>query len=251
MRTKILKLKRIQVVMIVAIVSVFMSIGLSFLIAYFMGSPFDEIQFVPAVLIPLIVSPFVSWYLIGLLFEIDRIEKTVSLLASIDDLTGLLNRRVFYSSSKSLHEYSKRKKLDYCVLIVDLDFFKQINDNFGHAVGDEVLENFGKTCKELSRSSDLIGRIGGEEFGFFLPDTNLNQAKLFSKRLQKETRAAETTHQGTRIKYTISIGLSESKGEEDTTMGEVLKQADNALYAAKAKGRNRTVVYRTNEGLIA
>lgn len=167
----------------------------------------------------------------------------MSILATYDDLTGLLNRRAFYESCKTIRNFSIRNKQAFCLLAVDLDFFKKINDNYGHSAGDAVLASFGLVATEVSRSSDVIGRVGGEEFAFFLPNTNLQQAEKFSQRLRTKIQSSQITSDGNIIQYTVSIGISINQSNETLSVDEVLKYADQALYKAKNTGRNQVAFY--------
>jgi len=196
-----------------------------------------------AAIIPLLIAPFISWYLVGLLFELDHLEQKMSLLATYDDLTGLLNRRAFFDSCEVLHKYSIRNKQNYSLLSVDIDHFKKINDQYGHAAGDEVLKSFGQVSRELSRKSDVVGRLGGEEFVFLLANTNLKQAREFAQRLSEEIKEAKVNSEHTRVEYTISVGIAVNQCIDDSPLEETLKHSDKALYTAKNNGRDRAAVY--------
>jgi diguanylate cyclase (GGDEF)-like protein len=130
-----------------------------------------------------------------------------------------------------------RTKNALSVLMIDIDFFKRINDKHGHAEGDRVLRKFGRLLKECGRTSDLIARYGGEEFLIVLPDSNLEQTMIFSKRLHGSVNKVLIGDEA----LTVSIGVSLFDGK--MSFEEVVDNADIALYEAKSLGRNRTEVF--------
>ncbi|MEH6355644.1 MAG: GGDEF domain-containing protein [Marinobacter sp.] len=158
-------------------------------------------------------------------------------LASFDELTGLLNRREMKARSMAAFSQFARTKSALSMLMIDIDFFKTINDRYGHVEGDRVLRKFGRLLKECGRSSDLISRYGGEEFLILLPDTNLEQTMIFSKRLHGSVNKILINEEA----LTVSIGVSFFDGE--MSFDEVVDKADMALYEAKSLGRNRTEVF--------
>ncbi len=244
MRHTILKLGQIKLVLIITVIAVFLAITTDILIAEILHHDISLTEdLLRAAIIPLLITPFISWYLVGLLFELVRLEQKMTLLATYDDLTGLLNRRTFYDSCNVLHKYSIRNKKNYSVLSVDLDHFKKINDEFGHASGDEILRSFGEISNGLSRDSDIIARSGGEEFIFFLPNTNLKQAKEFSQRLYKKIHLTEVIFENRCLKYTVSVGIAVNECNKDMSLEKTLKHSDKALYSAKKNGRNQIAIY--------
>jgi diguanylate cyclase (GGDEF)-like protein len=246
MKYEILKLSRIRLVLIITAIAVILAITTDMIIAHLLNHDIEPLEdLLRAAIIPLLIAPFISWYLVGLLFELDRLEKKMTLLATYDDLTGLLTRRSFFVSCDALHKYSIRNNKNYSVLSVDLDYFKKINDEFGHAGGDEVLKTFGKISNSLSRSNDIVARVGGEEFVFFLPNTNLKQAKEFSQRLYQKIQHTDVIVDKRCIKYTISTGIAINECIEDVELEEILKHSDKALYKAKNNGRNQIVMYES------
>ncbi|MDF2366900.1 PleD family two-component system response regulator [Sneathiella sp.] len=167
-------------------------------------------------------------------------------LAVTDSLTGLYNRR--YMSSH-LDAMLQRAKIDYkpvCVMIMDIDFFKRVNDTHGHDVGDEVIREFSERIGASVRGIDLACRYGGEEFVVVMPDTDLSVASTVSERLRRQiSEKPFSANKGTlELSLTCSIGVTVSKEEENSD--GLLKRADEALYKAKGDGRNRVVVAPSN-----
>lgn len=161
-------------------------------------------------------------------------------LAFIDPLTGTLNRRKFEEISTQELTRSKRYNSDLSFLMLDIDYFKKINDTYGHAVGDKVLNHFASTCLDMARNLDAVARIGGEEFAVMLPNTNREGAYLFAERFRKKIHSSEVNIENKNIKYSVSIGIAVF--DNDKEVKEILNRADKALYTAKNSGRNSTVI---------
>lgn len=196
-----------------------------------------------AVSIPLLVTPLLSWHLIGLLLKIHTKEQEMRKLASHDSLTGLLSRHAFFENARSYVSLATRHDIPFSVAIVDLDHFKSINDRYGHPAGDAVLKLFADVVNSVSRRSDIIGRLGGEEFALVLPNTPIVEAYEFTERLHSAVDKAVLNHASAMIQYTVSIGLTSAEPETDNGIDNLLARADQALYEAKRAGRNQTAVY--------
>ena len=170
--------------------------------------------------------------------ELKRAKEKLLRMAITDELTGLVNRRYFMG--RLLHEYERTKRYEsvFTVLMIDLDYFKKINDTYGHQAGDTVLRTISDSMKLSVRLSDIIGRIGGEEFAVILPETDINAALIIGDRLRKRIEALEIPHKSSKLKITISIGASPSS-KDDLSIDDVLQRSDAALYRAKDNGRNR------------
>ncbi|ADW17910.1 diguanylate cyclase with PAS/PAC sensor and hemerythrin-like metal-binding domain protein [Desulfobulbus propionicus DSM 2032] len=170
--------------------------------------------------------------------ERKRMEAELRRLATTDPLTGAYNRRFLYEKATQELERSRRFKQPLSFLLVDIDWFKRINDAHGHDIGDEVLKTMSRACMGLLRSIDLFSRLGGEEFGILLVNTGREGGHVFAERLRHHLEQLEVACPGGPIRFTVSIGLAVS---DDTvgTVNDLIKQADLALYVAKANGRNR------------
>lgn len=164
----------------------------------------------------------------------DRLQE----LASHDPLTQVFNARAYYAACDQQMVQSQRSGQSFAVLFVDLDHFKSINDTHGHAAGDEVLRTVAKTLKAHLRRSDLLGRIGGEEFSVFLPDTDLNGARQVAENLRLAVQQCRLEVNGTRLSITASIGVA-VRSSDTQTLQALQQRADEAMYEAKKAGRNR------------
>jgi diguanylate cyclase (GGDEF)-like protein len=171
----------------------------------------------------------------------ERTELRHKTAAMTDPLTGLLNRRAFLQDAESLLQQQTARDRPIAVLLIDLDHFKSINDRFGHAVGDKVLQIFAKTTRGGLRQTDLVGRLGGEEFTVVLADAGMDNAYLVADRLRKAFAAAAAVVDGEAIYATASIGVSVIIDPRQD-LAKLITLADQALYLAKARGRNRVEV---------
>jgi len=160
-------------------------------------------------------------------------------LASIDPLTGAYNRRELFTRANAEQDRSHRYKSPLSMLMLDLDYFKSINDTYGHASGDLVLQTFAKACKLQLRNCDIFARIGGEEFAIILPETSLSDAFVLAERIRSETKSMAFTLKEQAIYLTVSIGIAQLKHEAFEEFNELFERADNSLYLAKSEGRDR------------
>lgn len=160
-------------------------------------------------------------------------------LAMHDTLTGVFNARAYYEHCEHLIHLARRNGTPYVVLFVDLDHFKAVNDNFGHAAGDVVLKTVAGCLGAKLRRSDLLGRIGGEEFSIFLPNTDLTAGITVAEEIRRAVEALNPVLDDGRIlRITASIGVARNQHSEQT-MQEIQQLADKAMYRAKEQGRNR------------
>jgi diguanylate cyclase (GGDEF)-like protein len=166
------------------------------------------------------------------------LNEKLKVLASRDSLTGTLNRGSFFETAQHLLELSQRQKLSASFVLMDLDHFKIVNDTHGHFIGDKVLIHFINTIQNFLRKSDLIGRVGGEEFAIFLPNTGINDAFLIADKIRKVIGNSILEVDGKKITYTVSMGI-ESLEPKDHLIQDLFKRADLKLYGAKDKGRDR------------
>ncbi|MEJ2434941.1 MAG: GGDEF domain-containing protein [Pseudolabrys sp.] len=171
----------------------------------------------------------------------ERTELRHRNAAMLDSLTGLANRRSFLQDAGQLAKRHAAKPRPTAVLLIDLDHFKSINDRFGHALGDRVLEIFSQAARASVRSTDLLGRLGGEEFAAVITDTSRDKAVAVAERIRAAFAQAGKEVDGRPVGATLSIGLAYCE-EPVLDMQELLAQSDQALYCAKERGRNRVEV---------
>lgn len=175
--------------------------------------------------------------------ELNNINVKLNILATTDSLTGVKNRRSFFESCTPMISYNRREKKSLAALMIDIDKFKLINDNYGHKIGDEILKLMAQTTQGLFRKSDVFGRLGGEEFAAILPNTSIRGAKKVAEHIRSEIEALEyCSVEKKRVKFTVSIGISVLSSNE-SDLNSLLHKADLALYEAKRNGRNRIEVY--------
>ena len=161
--------------------------------------------------------------------------------ASTDSLTGIINRRYFQNQAEQEVRRSRRFARDMAVMMIDIDHFKPINDTYGHAVGDTIIQGVVKRALECLRQSDSIGRVGGEEFAVLLPETALAAARDVAERLRAHIEARPYIIGSGALACTVSIGVAQLSAL-DSSLEDLLHRADTALYAAKNDGRNRVEV---------
>jgi len=170
--------------------------------------------------------------------ERDRYKE----LASKDTLTGAINRRKFYEILGQEIHYFQQESQDLSIMALDIDHFKNINDTYGHAAGDMVLKSFYNTCFDAVRASDVVARIGGEEFIILMPGMDLQQAEILAERVRKTVEKQESVIDDQIITLTVSIGVAQWNAKQFNKTDEFLAFADKALYEAKNRGRNCIVV---------
>lgn len=174
----------------------------------------------------------------------ERFEKELSALrvvADTDALTGLLNRRAFLAVAEDGVNYFKRYRRNFAILVVDIDFFKRVNDTYGHAAGDAVIRHVGETLGALLRTTDKVARFGGEEFVVLLREIAENDARSLAERMRNAVRQSPVAVGDHEISVSISVGVT-LVSERDRDVRDVIERADHALYDAKSAGRN-TVVF--------
>lgn len=175
--------------------------------------------------------------------ELERLNAEVQKLATLDELTHLYNRRGFFQLAHREIEKIKRFPRPLTAFMLDIDHFKQFNDRYGHAIGDQVITEVAARCSMQLRNVDILGRYGGEEFSVLLPETDIAEARIIAERLCHHIgNKAFDTDCGL-LTATISLGVATLKNH--STLKELLDNADKALYQAKAAGRNRVCIYES------
>lgn len=178
----------------------------------------------------------------GLEIENKQLKQSILERSRLDELTGILNRKHLFEMGEKEIRRAKRYNHSLSLLMIDIDHFKRINDNYGHIIGDRVLQSFSQKCYSTIRESDFFGRIGGEEFVAILTESNKESCMMASERIRKTIeRMGLETEQGV-IQYTISIGAT-TMMPFDHSLDDLLVRADKALFSSKTNGRNRSCFY--------
>ncbi len=168
-------------------------------------------------------------------------QEHFEVLAFTDALTGAVNRHHFNKVLAEEISQANYEHKDLSILLLDIDYFKNINDSFGHGAGDEVLIMFYKVCRDAARSDDVVARIGGEEFVIVLPKTDAMRAYQFAERLREKIQQLDIVIDDNNIKLTVSIGVSQWVKGAFSCPEEFVADADKLLYQAKKQGRNKVV----------
>ena len=172
------------------------------------------------------------------ILKLRRATQQLEQLASTDALTGARNRRYFLEAAEAEFRRSRRYDQSLSFLMLDIDHFKSVNDQWGHAIGDEALKAATAAIQGAMRREDTLGRLGGEEFAVLLPQTDAANAALFAERVRQAIAALEIDTGETPLRFTVSIGVAQV-APSDKTPKQALGRADAALYTAKNDGRNR------------
>jgi diguanylate cyclase (GGDEF)-like protein len=181
--------------------------------------------------------------------ELMESNRRLELLSITDGLTKLHNHRHFQDELGRAFEESERYHRPLSLVIADLDFFKKVNDTYGHAVGDDVLKAVSSMFQQSIRSTDLAARYGGEEFTLMLPETNLEDAIAFAEKLREIIESTPIATQAGALHVTISLGVATVPHSRIHSSKELIVAADKALYRAKKNGRNQVQAERRRDGL--
>lgn len=190
----------------------------------------------------LFISFLVLVFLLYRHYVLKKANKKLEHLASTDSMTKLYNRRYFSETTEHILALARRDSTKMSVLLLDIDKFKDVNDTYGHKVGDDVIIALSKLLKKMTRESDIVCRYGGEEFAVSLPKTNVDDAYMIAKKIRKK---AEVLHidlgNSKTLNFTVSIGVSEVDILKEKSIEMAMNRADKALYEAKEMGRNRVI----------
>jgi diguanylate cyclase (GGDEF)-like protein len=222
------------------LISILLSIVITLIVNFFLkGGPLGDGLLI-AILAPAIIAPVMSLQMLRLLSDLDQAEEKLKILSNIDELTQTYNRRFFMQFGEQELKRSQRHGDSFSIALLDIDNFKQINDNAGHLIGDKVLQKLSYLLKNEIRQSDVFARYGGDEFVFLFPETNLRQALIWAERLYGRLAATYINLKTLEVQPSFSIGIATSDATT-TSLDDLLAKADRALYQAKKSGGNQVV----------
>lgn len=173
--------------------------------------------------------------------DLQEKQRELERLTRLDGLTGLFNRNTFVELTKKELDRAQRQGTATAILLLDLDHFKRVNDTWGHPAGDAVLKHAAMIASTTVRSTDLVGRLGGEEFIVLLPGTSIEAARNLAEKIRMRLEGEAATWNDTRMAITVSIGIAGTTASEKQSFEVLYHDADKALYVAKQRGRNRVI----------
>lgn len=200
----------------------------------FINKPVDELELKARI--------NVHYTLAKTIRELETSRAALHREATTDPLTGLKNRRSFIYQADEYMALHRRYGSSFSVIILDIDYFKKINDSHGHDIGDKVLVCIAEILSEISRDVDMVARIGGEEFALMLPDTNRLGTAVMAERVRSGIEQHHFNFGDIKLNVTASLGIATQDIEQADTLGELMRIADKRLYLAKELGRNRIAV---------
>lgn len=197
--------------------------------------------FYTAGIVPVIVAVPVCYLTARVALQLSRAHAQLKELAHTDELTGLINRRSFFQSAETILRDAREKQGPLSLLVIDADYFKQLNDTYGHATGDAALQFITEQLNAAVRKTDLVCRLGGEEFAVLLPDLKESEAEHLGRRILEKISSRPMFWDEKIIEMSVSCGVADTDVSYEMTA--LFKAADDALYAAKTSGRNRQVLF--------
>ena len=241
LRTLLVRLSLWQICLGVTVLGVFSSSSIALAVNILMHRTSQDFWFslLMSAGIPAVISPPITWLAMRLLLEAEAARRVAERMAVTDSLTGTFNRRHFFVAGERRFTDSMRQQQQLAVLLLDVDDFKAVNDQHGHAVGDRVLVDVAQACMECMRESDLLARYGGEEFVALLPATDKAHALQVAERVRTSVASLRVVaNGGATIRPTVSIGVA-MLAAASASFDDLLAQADVAMYSAKRSGKNR------------
>ena len=223
----------------------FLAVVMAQLMIDLLGQGNRFVALVSATTLSLVLAPLVGSTLLRLVFQLELARQKIGMMATHDELTGVPNRRHFMEVAQREWERARRYGNDAALLLVDADHFRRVNDRHGHLCGDELLRRIALSALGSLRHPDLLARSGGEELVVFLPQTDPLGALDVAERIRLRVQSLRLVWQGLEVGTTVSIGVAPLRPEQDS-LDAMLQEADAALRAAKADGRNcvRTLPYQ-------
>ena len=227
------------------LISILLSVGITWGInAFLHGGPLGE-GLVISIVAPLVIAPLMSIQMLQLLRKLDETEQQLQVLSHTDELTQTHNRRYFMQYLEQELKRAQRSRLTFSIAILDMDNFKQINDQWGHLAGDEVLREMTRIFREYIRQADVFARYGGDEFIFLFPQTSRQEIQHWADRIYTAFAEKMIRFEDADIRPSFSIGVAVFDPSVNS-LDDLLKQADEALYLAKRRGGNQFVQNQTS-----
>lgn len=192
-----------------------------------------------------VVATPITYYILEQKRKLAKLSRELAYMASIDQMSGLLNRTSFIHAIRENLHTPKGAATDGSFLFVDIDNFKSLNDRFGHSIGDDAIRSVAEVIKSHCENGNVAGRIGGEEFGLFLPKANKKLALSIAENLRRQVRKIVVRRDEKQERLSVSIGVSIHKAGQ--TISTFVQNADEAMYQAKAAGRNKVMFENTPE----
>lgn len=214
------------------VLSILASVGITYFVTQYLDGGSSQTAISIAILVPLIVAPLFSYTLLRLLFQLDAAETRLRQISIKDDLTRVYNRRHFIEHTQEQWERAVRYGEEFAIIIFDIDNFKQVNDTYGHLVGDQVLRELSQVCVREARATDMFARYGGDEFVYLIPNSGAIDIQEFMKRVQNRLSEKVMKIGQNEIRITVSMGASRFD-DEVPDFETILNRADQALYTAK------------------
>ncbi len=215
-------------------VACFLSVYLSFFIRQLFDMSFVVSDIILAFVIPAIISPIIIYVILEQAYELYHSKKKIEELVHKDALTEIYNKRYFETFAEDI--FLSRRKCS--IILIDIDDFKNINDQYGHLAGDLVMKETAGIIKSQLRETDIVARIGGDEFAIICLDAEAEYGKEIAERIRKKVEQTELSYLSNNICLTISVGCVSNENDE-ISLNEFIQNADAALYTSKENGKNK------------
>jgi len=233
----LLRVGKARVILTITVISTVLSVLMTWVgnVVFMPHVPWEEWLYI-SFIVPALISPPVSAVVLSLLYQLAEAKAALVTMSETDPLTGVGNRRHFVTRAQDVLAEARQSRTPLSIVLIDIDYFKRLNDTYGHAVGDDALIAVAHACQRNLRAGDVFCRWGGEEFIALLPSAALDTGCLLAERLR--AAVAEVVVEGLPVVVTISLGVAEWSGGPGT-LDDIIAQADQRLYLAKDAGRNR------------